>query len=163
MTALSLQVSNSHLEVLYDLGSDERILALPYLNISDGMWHIVNIHRQGNHMFLFVDNGEGRLGEGRYYTESSPIIGDHQLLQLNDRNIFGGSEVIIKPYHLNPYPTQTIIQSMYPEDLVLQQEVKYGYIELFRVFQNCDEKYSKICYLYFYINAIEHLNELFQL
>ena len=43
-----------------DLGSDDRVLALPYVNVSDGLWHTARMRRWGNQAVLQLDGGDGR-------------------------------------------------------------------------------------------------------
>ena len=43
-----------------DLGSDDRTLALPFVNVSDGLWHTARMQRWGNQAILQLDGGDGR-------------------------------------------------------------------------------------------------------
>ena len=43
-----------------DLGSDDRVIELPYVNVSDGLWHTARMRRWGNQAVLQLDGGDGR-------------------------------------------------------------------------------------------------------
>lgn len=58
--SLCFQVVDSTLQLRIDLGSDDRILALPHVNVSDGLWHTARMRRWGNQAALQLDNGDGR-------------------------------------------------------------------------------------------------------
>ena len=55
-----LQIVDSHLQMRIDLGSDDRSLSLPHVNVSDGLWHTVHMRRWGNQAVLQLDGGDGR-------------------------------------------------------------------------------------------------------
>lgn len=128
---LTLKVRNTILEFVYDLGADEETLRLPYLNVSDGIWHAVTIRRQGNQLFLFVDGGDGR-----YYSESVPAD-RHRLISLDDQFIFAGSDVIYMKYHPDPYPRSSLAES---KTLNLTSLLSQTYI---RIFHACNDFTSK--------------------
>lgn len=53
-----------------DLGSDDRVLALPHVNVSDGLWHTARMRRWGNQAVLQLDGGDGRYVTLQFgYTE----------------------------------------------------------------------------------------------
>jgi len=77
---------DSRLQFRYDLGSDNRIVSLPGVNVSDGMRHVARVSRYGNQAILRLDSGEGR-----FYGESWPT-NEHRALRLQDAS--AGGEVI---------------------------------------------------------------------
>jgi len=77
---------NSRLQFRYDLGSDDIIVRLPEVNISDGMRHFARVSRYGNGAVLRLD-----AGEGRFYAERWPT-NEHRSLRLHAAS--GGGEVI---------------------------------------------------------------------
>lgn len=58
--AVSLQIFEGHIRVLYDLGDGEQQLVLSGPPASDGQWHTVNAKRILQQMTLTLDGGEGR-------------------------------------------------------------------------------------------------------
>ena len=48
MEHVKLTLIQGHLNLLLDLGADERMLALNGVNASDGRWHTARVMRQGN-------------------------------------------------------------------------------------------------------------------
>ena len=91
-----IQIVDGHLEFIHDLGSGDKVISLPHLNVSDGLWHTVYIRRYGNQAILKVDGGEGR-----YYNESEPQD-DFRLISLSGKDIFAGAEVEYRPFHSEP-------------------------------------------------------------
>ena len=74
---LTVQVNEKHLLFYYDLGSGNRYLSLDYVDVNDGVWHVVKIGRYGNQAVLQLDTGEGR-----FYNETWVEEG-HQLMYLD--------------------------------------------------------------------------------
>ena len=60
MLCICFQVVQSRLRMRIDLGSDDRMLALPDVNVSDGLWHTARMRRWGNQAVLQLDGGDGR-------------------------------------------------------------------------------------------------------
>jgi len=77
---------NSRLQFRYDLGSDDHIISLPNVDVSDGMRHVARVSRYGNQAVLQLDSGEGR-----FYAERWPT-NEHRALRLQDAS--AGGEVI---------------------------------------------------------------------
>jgi len=96
------QIVNSRLQFRYDLGSDDRILTLPGVNVSDGMRHFVRVSRYGNGAVLRLD-----AGEGRFYAERWPSD-EHRALRLEVAS--GGGEVTHN-FWTNQFHTRAIVDS----------------------------------------------------
>ena len=78
----------------YDLGSGNEMLTLPFVNVSDGRWHVVRFNRYGNQATLRLDGGEGRN-----YAERMPDD-THRWLFVN--TAYGAADV----YYKNRYHRQ---------------------------------------------------------
>ena len=90
------QIVDRHIEFTSDLGSGDRTLSLPFVDISDGLWHTVFVERHGSQVILKMDGGEGR-----YYNESLPND-DFPLLLLDGEYVFGGAAVNYPRFHPDP-------------------------------------------------------------
>jgi len=94
---------NSRLQFRYDLGSDDLVVSLPGVNVSDGMRHVARVSRYGNQAVLRLDSGEGR-----FYAEHWPTS-EHQTLRLQDAS--AGGEVIRNVW-TSGISTHSIVDSM---------------------------------------------------
>jgi hypothetical protein len=70
------QIVSSELQFRFDLGSDDRVLRLAGINVSDGERHVARVKRYGNQVILQLDAGEGPL-----YAEHWPAD-EHRMLRL---------------------------------------------------------------------------------
>ncbi len=100
------QVVDSHVEMRIDLGSDDRILSLPHVNVSDGLWHTVQMKRFGNQAMLSLDGGS----DSKHYIESDPEDG-HRLMYLDVEHVYGGADVNYPPYWNDPEVTDVLANS----------------------------------------------------
>jgi hypothetical protein len=80
------QIVDSELQFRFDLGSDDRMLRLTGINVSDGEKHVARVKRYGNQVILQLDAGEGPL-----YAEYWPAD-EHRMLRLGLAS--AGGEVI---------------------------------------------------------------------
>jgi len=95
---------NGRLQFRYDLGSDDLVVSLPGVSVSDGMRHVARVSRYGNQAVLRLDSGEGR-----YYAEHWPTSG-HRALRLQDAS--AGGEVTRNVW-TNGVNTHSIIDSTF--------------------------------------------------
>jgi len=102
---IKLVLVNSKLNLLIDLGSDERSLVLNGVNASSGQWNTVKVMRQGNQVILSMNGGDGR-----YYAERPPAE-EHRLLALSGKQIFGGAKVEYKLYRSQATVESTLLES----------------------------------------------------
>lgn len=63
-------------------------MTLTYVNASDGEWHSVFVKRVGQWVVLQVDSGEGR-----YFNESSGLVGGHVEMHIAQRGLVAGGDV----------------------------------------------------------------------
>ena len=119
-----LQLVDSHVEFVYDLGSGDKVVSLPHVNVSDGEWHAVFVRRYGNQAILQVDGGEGR-----FYAESVPDA-DFRLINLGGKRLFGGADVTYRPFHTEPDVNNVLIDSKYLTSIV------YWSVEPFNCFKS---------------------------
>ena len=101
------QISSNHLQVRYDLGDGDNILALPNVNISDGLWHDISLSRFGNQIILKLDNGDRD-----HYAEAWPSNSFH-LLALDGSAVFGAAQVSYNPWSGEAYVTKALRQSKF--------------------------------------------------
>lgn len=93
------------------------MLSLPYVNVSDGLWHVVRVSRHGNQVVLRLDSGEGK-----YYTESMPQDA-HRLIYIGDS--FAAADLYYpNRWHTEPQVNKDLIQSE-PVHYVLLKEPVY--------------------------------------
>ena len=100
---LCWQVVNSQLQFRYDLGSNDRIVALAGVNVSDGVMHLARVERHGNQVVLRLDSGEGQ-----FYAERWPVD-EHRLLRLSSAT--GGGFVTHNYWTNAPIIQSQIVQS----------------------------------------------------
>ncbi|XP_074646658.1 neural-cadherin-like [Tubulanus polymorphus] len=84
--AMTLRITNSELNFIYALGSEQRTVKLPNVNVADGAWHTAKIERWGKMVFLKLDGGEGR-----YYNYD--LGGTSNYYQILIEEIFAGAIV----------------------------------------------------------------------
>ena len=77
---------------MYDLGDDDRVVSLPYVNVSDGIWHVAYVQRYGNQVILQLDGGEGK-----FYAESYPD-NRFRLIAIAQDDVFGAALVTFNEY-----------------------------------------------------------------
>ena len=97
----------SQLQCRYDLGEGDKLLTLPYVNVSDGVWHTVVIHRYGNHIMLWLDGGESI-----YQTEIWPYDGFRHLI-IAARGTYGAASVWRNHYSQEVTTTMVLANSKY--------------------------------------------------
>lgn len=83
-----LQVTGHRIRFRYNLGSGEQQVGLTRVNVSDGEWHTVQVHRIGQWVELRLDGGEGR-----YFNESFGLPGGHLEIRISQRSLFAGGDV----------------------------------------------------------------------
>jgi hypothetical protein len=91
---LVLEIKDRRLRFRYKLssvkGSEERVLALPDVSVSDGQWHTVVVNRFGSLSTISLDGGSGRR-----FNEIMDF-GDRglpQLIHIDKQNFYAGGEV----------------------------------------------------------------------
>lgn len=101
-----LKVVDTHLQVVYDLGSNNQIVPLNYVNVSDGLWHNVSVVRYDNQVILKLDHGDGK-----YFNQSMPSS-QHQLIYVSGyRQVFGGANAYYKTFHNTPTLSKLLVAS----------------------------------------------------
>lgn len=90
---LVLEIKDKHLRFRYKLSSlkasEERILTLPNVVVSDGQWHTVLVKRYGSLATISLDGGSGkRYNEIMEFGDRAP-----QLIQIDKQNFYAGGEV----------------------------------------------------------------------
>lgn len=103
-----LEIVESRLRFLYDLGSGDRILTLPYVDVADGLWHTVNIERYGTNGVLRLDRGEGK-----YYAELD-FADQHRWISLSGMEVFAAADVRYNPFSHTPYINDDLLSSESP-------------------------------------------------
>jgi hypothetical protein len=68
--------------------SEERELWLPFVSVSDGIWHTVQVLRYGSTASISLDGGGGRR-----YNEITEYAGLHQLMTVEKQNVVAGGDV----------------------------------------------------------------------
>lgn len=63
-------------------------MTLTNFNASDGEWHSVFVNRVGQWVVLRVDSGEGR-----YFNESSSLVGGHVEMHIAQRGLLAGGDI----------------------------------------------------------------------
>lgn len=78
------QVFQGLLAVFYNLGDGDYNLTLPYLHLSDGEWHEVELDRYGREFTLRLDGGGGRREVTASPGRSQEIIIDPSVVMLGN-------------------------------------------------------------------------------
>ncbi|CAL4149728.1 unnamed protein product [Meganyctiphanes norvegica] len=78
-----LEVANGHVQYRWDCGSGEGLVRISAIQVNDGIWHFINLTREGTISRLTVDN-EGSSGVAP---------GVHDSLNLNSDFMFIGAKV----------------------------------------------------------------------
>lgn len=89
-------------------------MALPNVNVSDGLWHSVSVSRFGNQMILKLDNG---IGDN--YAEAWPRNA-FRLLALDGSAVFGAAQVSYNPWSGEAYVQRALAQSKSSHQLFTQ-------------------------------------------
>ncbi|XP_033747330.1 neural-cadherin-like [Pecten maximus] len=85
---MRLEIMDNVLMLLYNLGGDEGLLAMPGVAASDGQWHTVNIKRVSKTIIMSMDGGEGPF----YVTTHGPANGQGEITLL-PQQIYAGAEL----------------------------------------------------------------------
>ncbi len=87
-----LEIKDKKLRFRFNLhnlkSSDERELWLPYVYVSDGQWHTVQVQRFGSTAAISLDGGGGRR-----FNEIIDYENLHQLLLVDKQNVIAGGDV----------------------------------------------------------------------
>lgn len=87
-----LEIKDKKLRFRFNLNnlksSEERELWLPYVTVSDGHWHTVQVLRYGSTAAISLDGGGGRR-----YNEINEYLGMHQLMTVEKQNVVAGGDV----------------------------------------------------------------------
>lgn len=86
-----LEIKDKKIRFRFNLNSlrtEERELTLPYVTVSDGQWHTVQVLRYGSTASISLDGGGGRR-----YNEINDYTGLHQLMTVEKQNVIAGGDV----------------------------------------------------------------------
>lgn len=87
-----LEIKDKKLRFRFNLNnmrtSEERELWLPFVSVSDGIWHTVQVLRYGSTASISLDGGGGRR-----YNEITEYAGLHQLMTVEKQNVVAGGDV----------------------------------------------------------------------
>lgn len=87
-----LEIKDKKMRFRFNLNNmkstEERELWLPYVTVSDGQWHTVQVLRYGSTASIALDGGGGRR-----YNEINDYVGLHQLMTVEKQNVVAGGDV----------------------------------------------------------------------
>ena len=87
-----LEIKDKKIRFRFNLNNlkstEERELWLPYVTVSDGQWHTVQVLRYGSTASISLDGGSGRR-----YNEINDYVGMHQLMTVEKQNVVAGGDV----------------------------------------------------------------------
>lgn len=87
-----LEIKDKKVRFRYNLNyfksTEERELQLPFVSVSDGQWHTVQVLRYGSTASISLDGGGGRR-----YNEINDYLGLHQLMTIEKQNVVAGGDV----------------------------------------------------------------------
>jgi hypothetical protein len=113
---IKVQVMDTNLHLMFDLGNGYQSISLPYVNVSDGIWHTVRINRNGNHVIMRLDGGEGK-----FYGESFPDS-DFQLISFEKDELFGGANVRYNKYNQDLFYLEDVLEDSCIMDVRFEQK-----------------------------------------